>query len=161
MKVLQVFNQYRSLFNGEEQVVLRTQKLLQGQGIECDLWMPSSRDIQGARQKAGAFLSGIYSFRAAREMRDRLRSGRPDIVHCHNLYPLLSPSVLAACRKAGVPVVISVHNQGLTCPTADHTHQGQMCLKCYGGKEHHCVLQNCRGNLIESVAYAVRSKLAR
>lgn len=160
MKVLQVFNQYRSLFNGEELVVTRTVKLLRERGIDCELLMPSSRDIVTATQRVKAFFSGIYSFKAEREMRELLNETRPDLVHCHNLRPLLSPSVLVACRKAGVPVVVSIHNQGLTCPTADHLHNGKVCVKCYGGKEHHCVLNNCRGNLIESIGYAARSKVA-
>jgi glycosyltransferase involved in cell wall biosynthesis len=49
----------------------------------------------------------------------------------------------------------------LTCPTADHLHAGAACEKCYGGKEHHCLLQNCRGNLLESLGYALRSSVAR
>ena len=161
MKVLQVFNQYRSLFNGEELVVMRTQKMLAERGIECDLLMPSSREIQGLGAKVSACFSGIYSRSAEREMRELLTASQVDIVHCHNLYPLLSPSVLVACRKSNVPVVVSVHNQGLTCPTADHMRNNQMCLKCYGGKEFNCVLNNCRGNLVESVGYALRSRFAR
>ena len=161
MKVMQVFNQYRSLFNGEEAVVLRTQSLLRSRGVASPLWMPSSRDIQGLAAKAGAFIGGIYNRRARQEMLDRLRWERPDLVHAHNLYPLLSPSVLGACRSEGVPVVMSLHNQQLTCPVASHLRNGEKCEKCYGGREHHCVLQNCRGNLVESIGYALRSRVAR
>ena len=161
MKVLQVFNQYRSMFNGEELVVTRSVKMLRDRGIDCELLMPSSRDIVTARQRISAFFSGIYSFKAERAMRSLLAERQPDVVHCHNLRPLLSPSVLVACRKARVLVVVSIPNQGLTCPTADHTRDGAVCVKCYGGKEHHCVLNNCRGNLVESIGYALRSKVAK
>ena len=83
------------------------------------------------------------------------------MVHVHNLYPLLSPSVLVACRQAGVPVVMTNHNYMLSCPIVSHLHKGRVCEKCSGGREYWCVLRNCRENLAESVAYATRSAAAR
>ena len=94
-------------------------------------------------------------------MAETLAADRPDIVHVHNLYPLFSPSVLVACRRAGVPVVMTTHNYTLTCPVTSHLHKGRVCEKCFGGREHWCVLKNCRGNLAESLAYALRSFTAR
>src|SRR5690606_26895816 len=82
-------------------------------------------------------------------------------VHAHNLYPLFSPSVLAACRRVGTPVVLSLHNQNLTCPRSDHLYRGKICEKCFGGREYHCVLQNCRENIFESIGYATRAAVAR
>lgn len=94
-------------------------------------------------------------------MEQVLGTNRPDIVHVHNLYPLFSPSILVACRDAGVPVVMSIHNQQLTCPKSDHLYRGKICERCIGGREYNCVLQNCRANIMESVAYATRSAFAR
>ena len=68
--------------------------------------------------------------------------------------------MLKACRKAGVPVVLSLHNQGLTCPKADHLRDGKICEKCFGGKTWNCVRHNCRGSIVESVGYAVRAGAA-
>ena len=87
-----------------------------------------------------AFFSGIYSPSAYREVQQRLRVERPDIVHAHNLYPLLSPSVLVASRRADVPVVMMHHNYFFTCPVVDHLHKGRVCEKCVGGFEYWCVL---------------------
>ena len=64
-------------------------------------------------------------------------------------------------RRAGVPVVASVHNQHLTCPRSDHLYHGELCDRCVGGGEINCVLRNCRDNIFESVAYAARSAFAR
>ena len=44
---------------------------------------------------------------------------RADVVHIHNTFPLLSPSVLYACRDAGVPVVVTLHNYKLLCASGD------------------------------------------
>lgn len=162
MKVLQVYNQYRSPFNGEEAVVLNTIDLIRRRGGQVRLFGRTSRGLDRSwRGRVRAFFSGLYSLTSRRAMRAILRDDRPDVVHLHNVYPLISPSVLGECRRAGVPVVMTVHNQGLTCPRADHLYQGRLCEKCLGGREYHCALQNCRGDLFESVAYALRSTAAR
>lgn len=163
MRILQVYNQYRSLFNGEEKVVMDTVEMLRDGGHQVDLWMRSSRDFaESVAGKAKAFFSGVYSREAHAAMESRLHEHPVDAVHAHNLYPLFSPSILSACRKQNVPVLLSLHNQNLTCPKADHLRNGSICELCTGaGREVHCVLQNCRGNLVESIGYAVRSAVAR
>ena len=93
-------------------------------------------------------------------MASRIQSFRPDVVHVHNLYPLFTPSVLSSCTEAGVPVVMSLHNQAMTCPKADHLRNGSICEKCRGGGEWNCLTNNCRDNLLESFGYAVRARLA-
>lgn len=163
MKVLQVYNQYRSLFNGEEKVVFDTVELLKQHGHEVELWMRSSRGIeQSLGEKAKAFFSGVYSFEARQAMQQRLTRNPVDVVHAHNLYPLFSPSVISACKRQQVPVLLSLHNQNLTCPKADHLRNGSICESCTGaGRELNCVLKNCRGSWVESVGYALRSAAAR
>ena len=162
MKLLQIYNQYRSLFNGEEAVVQLTAELVEKHGGSARLLTRSSRDIgKSFAARTRAFFSGIYSREAYHSMEQLLAEDRPDIVHAHNLYPLFSPSVLAACRRANVPVVMSIHNQQMTCPRADHLYRGSICDKCVGGGEYNCVLQNCRENVFESVAYAARAAFAR
>jgi glycosyltransferase involved in cell wall biosynthesis len=45
----------------------------------------------------------------------RIADFRPDVLHCHNIFPLLSPSVYYAARRAGVAVVQTLHNYRLLC----------------------------------------------
>jgi len=108
-----------------------------------------------------AFFGGIYSVRSYCEMRRLLKEDRPDLVHVHSVYPMFSPSILVACRRAGVPVVMTVHTHNLTCPTWFHLYKGQICEACVGGHEYRCILKNCRNNILESIAYALRSAFAR
>jgi glycosyltransferase involved in cell wall biosynthesis len=161
MKVLQVLNR-RNSWGGEDHSVETTVQILKKYGHEAVLW---SRDVaelgNGFRGKVRAFASGIYSLRSENEMADLINRERPDIIHVHNVYPQLSPSVLAACRKANVPVIWHPHDQRPICPTGLHLHSGQICEKCCGGREYWCVLQNCRNNLAESAAYAMRSAIHR
>ncbi len=162
MKLLQIYNQYRSLCGGEETVVHRTAALVEKHGGRATLIVRSSRGLENSLAgKFRAACSGIYSIDAYREVADAIRRDRPDVVHAHNLYPLFSPSVLVACHRAAVPVVLSLHNHLLTCPNTDHLYHGQICERCTGGSEYWCMVRNCRRNFLESTAYAVRSMVAR
>jgi len=162
MRLLQVFNQYRSLFGGEETVVQQIADMVEKNGGEARLLIRSSRGLsKSVSGKARAFFSGVYNPLAYRTMARLLANSPPDIAHVHNLYPLFSPSVLVALRRAKIPVVMTVHNHFHTCPTAAHFYQGRVCERCVGGREYHCVLQNCRGSIPESLNYALRSTIAR
>ena len=60
------------------------------------------------------------------------RSFRPDVVHFHNTFPLISPSGYYAARAEGVPVVQTIHNYRLICPSATLFRDGRPCVDCVG-----------------------------
>jgi glycosyltransferase involved in cell wall biosynthesis len=162
MKVLQVYNDYRSNVGGEAGVVRMIAATLERHGDEAQLLTRSSKGLDNSfLSKIQCFISGIYNRSAYREMAALLEADRPDVVHAHNLYPLFSPSVLVACRRADVPVVMTTHNYQLTCPIVSHLRKGKICEKCMGGNEQWSVLNNCRGSFAESLAYGLRSYIAR
>lgn len=139
-----------------------TLALLNRRGQHAVLYDKASGDVgEGAASKLRAVFSAIYSPASRREMAGLLAREHPDIVHVHNLYPLLSPSVLSACHAAGVPVVMTVHNYRLICPIAVHFRAGRICEDCAGGREWWCALHNCRDNRLESAAYALRNWAVR
>src|SRR5579864_1519580 len=161
MRVLQVYNNYRSGGGGEAVVVTQTKDILQKHGHSVRMLERDSRTIVTLRHKMAAFANGLYSWQAKREMADIIEKDRPDVVHVHNLYPLFSPSVLVACRQQSIPVVMTLHNYALTCPELRHLRAGAVCQRCLGGREHWCVLHNCRGNIFESLGYALRAASSR
>jgi glycosyltransferase involved in cell wall biosynthesis len=162
VRVLQVFNQYRSLFNGEQAVVERTEEMLARKGVPIRTLIKSSRDLSpGLAGKAYAFASGIYNSQSATEILREVKEFGADIVHAHNVYPLFSPSIFRALSKHRIPVVLSLHNQQLTCPRADHLRDGKVCDTCLSSSALNCGIRNCRGNRLESWAYAIRSQAAR
>lgn len=162
MKILTLFNDYRQKSSGEYRVVTATQELLSRKGADATLVMRTSEGLdRGMRRKIRAFVRGTYSRVAYREALALLELHEPDVVHVHNLYPLLSPSVLVACRQAGVRTVMTVHNYRHSCPTSHHYRKGRVCEKCVGGREWHCLGSNCRDSLPESFAYAFRAVVAR
>jgi len=156
-----VHNEYSRL-SGEEVVVKGQIKLLESNGHKVIRFFRSSAEIHGMRLgRIRAFSSGIYSFSSKKAMRRLLAECRPDIVHVHNLFPLISPSVLGECRKAGVPVVMTIHNYRLICPNGMYLSDGQVCEKCGGGKEYWCGFRNCEGTLPKSLGYGLRNYVAR
>jgi glycosyltransferase involved in cell wall biosynthesis len=65
-------------------------------------------------------------------MRRTLRREQPDVVHCHNTFPLMSPSIYWACRKEGVAVVQTLHNYRLICANGMFLRNGMPCEDCSG-----------------------------
>ncbi len=162
MKVFQVYNEQRNRFGGEPVVIDATMRLLAQNGHEPRMVMKSSRVLENSiLKRLSASWGGVYNIRVNQEMRRLLKKDRPNVVHVHNLYPMFSPSILVACRREGVPVVMTVHSHILTCPTWYHLYKGSVCEACVGGHEYRCVLKNCRNNILESAAYALRSSVAR
>jgi glycosyltransferase involved in cell wall biosynthesis len=159
--ILLVHNAYGKV-SGEEIVVESIRALLEENGHRVSTFFRGSDELEGKTLgQAKAFFTGIYNVTSKLEMRRRLREDRPDVVHVHNLFPLISPSVLGECRRAGVPVVMTVHNYRLVCPNGLHLLNGQVCEKCVGGREYQCALNRCEGGRLKSLGYAIRNTVAR
>ncbi len=161
-KVLIVHNNY-GRYSGEEAVVDKMAEMLTRLGFDVAFYR---RTTEGAREsfagKAAGFLSGLWSPAGVRGMREALRREKPDVVNVHNLYPFISPAALFECRKAGVPVVMTVHNFRLICPTGLFMRDGRPCELCLErGDEWGCVRRNCEHSFLKSLGYAARNAVAR
>ena len=117
MRVLVVHNFYQNP-GGEDSIVQEELSMLAKNGVHIDLFAANNNDITGARRRISTALQVIYSPGARRALAKKLAAFLPDVVHIHNFFPLLSPSVLDACRAAGVPSVITLHNFRILCPSA-------------------------------------------
>ena len=109
--------------------------------------------------QAGA--SAIYPPESVKQFDAVLDEFRPDVVHVHELFPLVSPWILPRCTHRSIPVVMTVLDYRLTCPVGTHLRDGQICDRCTGGREHWAVLNNCRSNLVESATVALFNTTAR
>src|SRR5579871_4980677 len=162
MRVLVVYNRYRHHVHGEEVAVNETTNLLRRAGIDVSTFIRSSERLPQARLgKLAAGLAGVYNPVTRRQLAAQIRNERPDIVHTHNLYPWISPSAVVAARRARVPVVMTVHHYGLTCPVLTHFRAGKPCEDCVTQGEWTCIRHNCRQSRLESAAYALRAYVAR
>jgi glycosyltransferase involved in cell wall biosynthesis len=156
-----VHNSYGN-FSGEEAVIQNTISLLQRRNHKVILFTRSSTEIKKMPLgKVRAFFSGIYSYKARAWMKRLLSGHKPDVVHVHNLFPLISPSVMVECNRAKVPVVMTVHNFRLVCPNGLFLSHGSVCERCCGGREYWAILRNCENSIPKSVGYATRAWVAR
>lgn len=135
MKVLLVHNRYRSASpSGEDRVVDQEASALALNGHFVERFERLSDDI--ARRSIGARAlvpaQVLWSDDVRRSLRQVLQDFRPDVVHVHNTFPLLSPSVLYACRSGRVPVVATMHHYRLVCPSGDLFRNGEVCHDCVG-----------------------------
>lgn len=162
MKILLVHNNYGK-YSGEEAVVDKMSTMLQGLGHEVAQLRMSTEGLRdSAVGKIKGFVAGIHSPAGVRAMREALKREAPDVVNVHNLYPFISPAALRECKRAGVPVVMTVHNFRLICPTGLFMHNGGPCEYCLQkGNEWGCVKFNCENSLLKSVGYAARNAVAR
>lgn len=162
MKILLVHNDYGK-YSGEESVVDQMAAMWTEHGHQVvQLRMSTADSRDSLVGKMHGFLAGLYSPKGVREMRRILKMERPDVVNVHNLYPFISPAALFECKKAGVPVVMTVHNFRLICPTGLFMRAGKPCELCLErGNEWGCVRYNCEHSLLKSVGYAARNAVAR
>lgn len=160
MKVLLVHNAYGK-FSGEESVVAAQASLLRANGHEVLRFDRSSSELRSLTSKCKAFLAGIHNPVASRKIANIIDKFCPHVVHIHNLFPLISPAILPRCRRAGIPIVMTLHNYRLNCPNGLHMTRGQVCERCYGGREWWCLLRNCEDNFFKSLGYALRNYTAR
>lgn len=160
-KIVIVHNAYGKL-SGEEIVINNLAALLKERGISVSRFNRSSAEIENKRLgKISAFCAGIHNPFAKKEFEKFLKDQRPDVVHIHNLYPLISPSILLVCKKLRIPVVMTIHNFRLACPNGLLLSRGEICHRCLGGREYWCILRNCENDIFKSTGYALRTVAAR
>jgi len=161
MKIVHAYNVHRS-GGGATAVTESTIRVLQENGQDVKVVMRRSIDLP--KSLLGHWEAGISAFRGGEAMNEfvaMLDSFQPDVVHGHELFPLISPWILPECIRRGIPVVLSCNDYHLTCPVRNHVHNGQICTRCLNGHEYWSVLQNCRGNLAESISMALYCAMVR
>lgn len=162
MKILIAHNDYGK-YSGEEAVVDKMAEIFSSLGHNvAQLRMSTAKARESLAGKIRVFTSGIHSPSGVRAMREALEREKPDVVNVHNIYPFISPAALRECKRAGVPVVMTIHNFRLICPTGLFMRKGAPCELCLErGNEWGCVRYNCEHSFPKSIAYAARGAHAR
>ena len=160
LKIGIVHNAYGKV-SGEDIVIDNLVSLLTKRGLVVNRFSRSSAEIQTSRlRKISAFFAGIHNPFSIRAFGRFLEETCPDVVHIHNLYPLISPSILPECTAQGIPVVMTVHNFRLVCPNGLLLSHNELCHRCLGGREYWCVIRNCENDIFKSTGYALRTAAA-
>ncbi len=171
MRILFVHNTYQHR-GGEDSVVEAEIALLRAHGHAVETWFRSNDEVAGMSSLALARHT-LWSPRTPHDLADRVRRFQPDVIHAHNTFPLISPSLYWAAAQAGVPVVQTLHNFRLMCLNALFLREGKVCEDCMGQLPWRGVARACyRGSHAASAALAgmltlhrglgtYRSKVAR
>lgn len=148
-RVLVVHNAYRQR-GGEDAVVENEIALLRRMGHDVVLYRRNNDEIEGLN-KAALLAQTFWSRRSGREIRAIIRTHRPDVIHVHNTFPLISPSVYWTASGAGVPVVQTLHNFRLLCVQAMFLRDGGVCEDCLAKSTWRGAVRRCyRGSFAQS-----------
>lgn len=153
-RVLIVHNYYQ-VPGGEDTVVANEKKMLEDNGHEVILYSRNNSELKKISkfQKLYLLFTTIFSLRTYREVKKIIRENNIDIVHVHNTLSLVSPSVYYAAFSCKVPVVQTIHNFRLLCPSATFYRDSHICEDCVN-KGLKCSLKHkCyRGSLSQTLA---------
>ncbi|GFO60316.1 glycosyl transferase [Geomonas silvestris] len=168
MKILAANNFYY-LRGGSERVYFDEIEMLQAHGHE--VWpftrhFPENIDSRHAAHfappieydqvplpvKAAVACKLIYSFEVKKYLGAYLDKVRPDLLHAHNIYGRLTTSTIDCAAERGIPVVMTLHDNKLVCPSYLMLRHGEVCERCKEGRFYHCLLSRChKGSLLPSL----------
>lgn len=153
MRILLLHSHY--VHRGGEDAVFEAERdLLRAHGHEVRTHEVRNELMSGLNplQAASRAIWSGASYTAVREL---VRAWRPDVVHAHNTFQALSPSVLSAAAREGLPVVQTLHNFRLMCPQAMLLRHEQVCEDCVGKVPWRGVVRACyRDSHLQSAALA-------
>ncbi|MFY7866997.1 glycosyltransferase family 4 protein [Roseateles sp.] len=130
MKIVVAHNAYQHR-GGEDMVVEAEVAMLRAAGHEVELLERNNHDL-AHMSRLSAAAQTFWSASTTDAVRDLAQRFKPDVMHVHNTFPLLSPSLYWACAAAGIPVVQTLHNFRLGCPQAMFLRDGVVCESCIG-----------------------------
>ena len=147
LKILIVHNYYQ-IPGGEDTVVANEKRLLEENGHEVILYARSNAEIRsyGKREKLLMPLRAVYDRRSRKEIIKIIKDKNIDLVHVHNTWNVISPSVYDAAEKCKVPVVQTLHNFRMLCPSADFCRDNKICEECQEKGLFHAVKYRCYRN---------------
>ena len=130
MKLLVCHEFYRQ-FGGEDQSFLDEVSMLRSKGHEVVEYTRHYDEIARS-SRIGTAIRSVWNAGAYRELRSIIQRERPDLLHCTNLFPLISPAAYDAAHDEDVPVVQALRNYRLVCPSATLVRNGELCELCLG-----------------------------
>src|SRR5580692_11349872 len=131
MNILIVHNTYQNP-GGEDIVVAQETRLLERHGHEVRIYERSNHELDDLSfgQRLGLITRIVSASHSKIAVRGILQNLKPDLVHVHNTFAMVSPSVYEACQEEGGPVVQTLHNYRLVCPGATFYRDDAPCEEC-------------------------------
>ncbi|QQS60727.1 glycosyltransferase [Candidatus Falkowbacteria bacterium] len=162
MKVVLV-NKFNFLKGGADKYFLELSDLLKSQGHEViKFCMDNQKNIPDKNEKffvsyvdklQKGFINKLryigrmlYSFEAKKKFKALLMETKPDIIHIHNIYHQISPSILTVAKKMGIPVIMHLHDYKLISPNYLLFNDQGIDTSSLPGKYYKCFLKKSFNN---------------
>jgi glycosyltransferase involved in cell wall biosynthesis len=147
-RVLLVHNRYR-IEGGEERSLELHARALRDAGVDHAVFERRSSEAGRARAAAAMLRGGEHE----RDLTAAARELGADVVHAHNMQPLVGPRGLAAAGATGAAVVLHLHNARLFCAIGVASRDGGPCFRCHHRFTLPGLVLNCRDSVPESAVY--------
>ena len=129
MQILLIHNFSRN-FNGEDAFYLSQLRLLKENKHNVTEWTRNNNRITSNLFSKMKIVKGLYFPEIEKELSKIVRENRFDIVHIHNIFPLITPVVYRICKNFGIPTIQTIHNYRFMCPKAVLFRDGKVCELC-------------------------------
>ena len=136
MKILAIHNFHRKgSASGDDQVYKSETALLESHGHSVIKYTVSNDEFDNAGLfgKIATTLGMLWSIKNYKNVQKLINEEKPDVVHVHTFFPLLSPSILYAAKRCRVPVVATLHDTRFVCPCSTSLRGNQLCNECGDG----------------------------
>lgn len=161
MKVLLV-NKFFFIKGGAETVYFQESDQLKAAGIQVmdfamqhksnfasaySDWFVSNVDYHGRDGiigKVKTAINFIHNSEACQKFNDLLLREKPDIVHFHNIYHQLTPSIIGIARRFGCKTVLTAHDYKIVCPSYTMLRDGHICEACLDGSVFNAFRYRCQ-----------------
>lgn len=158
MKILAIHNFHRAgSASGDDQVFKQETAMLEAHGHQVVRYstINDTFDKAGVWGKLSSALGMLWSCKHYSQVKKIIRKERPDVVHIHTFFPLLSPSVLYAAKKYCGKVVATLHDTRFVCPCATSLRGTQLCNACGDGNYFRMAKYGCfKGSRLQSLVVA-------
>ncbi|MBG6081033.1 glycosyltransferase [Rubrivivax gelatinosus] len=141
LRVLVAHNRYQQR-GGEDAVVDSEVELLRSRGHAVHEYRRDNHELETMPPAAAAGQT-LWSRRTVADIDRLMHEFRPDLVHVHNTFPLISPSLYWAAARHRLPVVQTLHNFRLVCPQGLMLREGRPCEDCVGRLPWRAVRHRC------------------
>lgn len=163
LTVLQVHN-YHFVSGGADRFFFDTMLLLKNKGhtvipfsmkniknykSDFEIFFVNAIDYSNLKPSFKNFLTAIkmiYSFEARFKLAKLIRKVKPDIAHLHNIYGRITPSIIFELKKHNIPIVMTLHDYKIVCPSYRMTYNNKPCELCKGGKYYRSLVRRCVKN---------------
>ena len=150
MKILVAHNRYRYR-GGEDTVVDAEVDLLRRNGHEVLVYLRDNEELTRMKNHHAA-LQTLWSHKAVADVTALSEKFRPELIHSHNTFPLISPSLYSVATRLNVPIIQTLHNFRLICPQATLLRNGVQCEDCVGNLPWRAIVHRCYRNSLSQSA---------